>query len=69
MSSAIFVRDVGLDLHEALERARSIEAELGELGDEMFGLDVLRAAIEMIGTEILELGAVLEHVVDGLSRA
>jgi hypothetical protein len=55
VSSAIFVRDIGLDLHAALERARSIEAELGDLGDEMFGLDVLRAATEMDGTEILEV--------------
>ena len=39
--------DKGLELH--------LEAELGELGDEMFGLDVLRAAIEMDGTEILEV--------------
>jgi hypothetical protein len=46
-------------------RELDIEAKLCELGDEAFGSHFLRAAIEMIGTEILELGAVLEHVVDG----
>ena len=35
------------------------------LSDEALSPHVLRAAIEMVGTEILELGAVLEHVVDG----
>ena len=42
-----------------------IEAKFCELGNEALGFHVLRAAIEMIGTEILELGTVLEHVVDG----
>jgi hypothetical protein len=32
---------------------------------EAFGPHVLRAAVEMVDTEILELRAVLEHVVDG----
>ena len=45
-------------------RELGVEAKLCELVDEAFGPDFLRAAIEMIGTEILELCAVLEHVVD-----
>ena len=45
-------------------RELGVEAKLCELVDEAFGPDFLRAAIEMIGTEILELGAVLEHLVD-----
>ena len=46
-------------------RELGIETKLCELGDETLGSHFLGAAIEMIGTEILELGAVLEHVVDG----
>ena len=46
-------------------RELGIETKLCELGDEALGSHFLGAAIEMIGTEILELGAVLEHVVDG----
>src|SRR5215472_15307389 len=46
-------------------RELGIEAKLCELSDEALSPHVLRAAIEMVGTEILELGAVLEHVVDG----
>jgi hypothetical protein len=45
-------------------RELDIEAKLCELVEEAFGPDFLRAAIEMIGTEIFELCAVLEHVVD-----
>jgi hypothetical protein len=40
------------------------EVKLCELGHESLGPHILRAAIEMIGTKILELRAVLEHVVD-----
>jgi hypothetical protein len=46
-------------------RELGIEAKVCELSDEALGPHVLRAAIEMVGTEILELRAVLEHVVDG----
>jgi hypothetical protein len=46
-------------------RELGIEAKLCELGDEALGSHFLGAAIEMVGTEILELRAVLEHVVDG----
>jgi len=42
-----------------------MEAKVCELIDEALGPHVLRAAIEMVDTEILELRAVLEHVVDG----
>ena len=42
-----------------------IEAKVCELSDQALGPHVLGAAIEMVGTEILELRAVLEHVVDG----
>jgi hypothetical protein len=42
-----------------------IEAKVCELSDQALGPHVLRAAIEMIRTEILELRTVLEHVVDG----
>jgi transposase len=45
-------------------REIGVEAKLCELDDKAFGPDFLGAAIEMIGTEILELGTVLEHVVD-----
>ena len=41
-----------------------IEAKVCELSDEALGPHVLGAAIEMVGTEILKLRAVLEHVVD-----
>jgi hypothetical protein len=44
-----------------------IEAKVCELSDEVLGTHVLGAAIEMVGTEILELRAVLEHVVDVVS--
>ena len=46
-------------------RELGIEAQVCKLSDETLGPHVLRAAIEMVGTEILELRAVLEHVVDG----
>jgi hypothetical protein len=42
-----------------------IEAKGCELSDQALGPHVLGAAIEMVGTEIVELRAVLEHVVDG----
>jgi hypothetical protein len=42
-----------------------IEAKVCELSDEALGPHVLGAAIEMVGTKILKLRAVLEHVVDG----
>jgi len=38
-------------------RELGVEAKLRELVDEAFGPDFLRAAVEMIGTEILELCA------------
>ena len=41
-----------------------LEAKVRELGDEPFGLQIVGATIEMGGTEILELCAVLEHVID-----
>jgi hypothetical protein len=42
-----------------------IEAKGCELSDQALGPHVLGAAIEMVGSEIVELRAVLEHVVDG----
>ena len=45
-------------------RELGIEAKVCKLSDETLGPHVLRTAIEMIGTEILELRAILEHVVD-----
>ena len=42
-----------------------MEAKVCELIDEALAPHVLRAAIEMVDTEILELHAVLEHAVDG----
>ena len=41
-----------------------LEAELGDLGSEAFGFDVDRAAIKVVGTEVLVFGAILQHVVD-----
>ena len=46
-------------------REFGIEAQVCKLSDETLGPHVLRAAIEMVDTEILELHAVLEHAVDG----
>jgi NAD(P)-dependent dehydrogenase (short-subunit alcohol dehydrogenase family) len=37
-----------------------LEAELGDVGSEAFGFDVDRAAIEVVGTEVLVFGAVLQ---------
>jgi hypothetical protein len=45
-------------------REPGVEAKFCELDDKAFGSDFLRAAIEMIGAEILQLRTVLEHVVD-----
>src|SRR5215469_2471978 len=45
-------------------RELGIEAQVCKLSDQTLGPQVLRAAIEMVSTEILELRAVLEHVVD-----
>ena len=47
----------GLELHR--------EAELGELGDQAFGLGFGRASVEVIGSEIAMRRAGLEHVIDG----
>jgi len=46
-------------------RELGIEAKVCELSDQALGPHVLGAAIKMVRTEILELRAVLEHVVDG----
>jgi hypothetical protein len=43
-------------------RELGIEAKVCELSDEALGPHVLRAAVEMVDTEILELRTVLEHV-------
>lgn len=40
-------------------------AELGDLGGQALGPDLGEAVLEIGGTEILVLSAVLEHVVDG----
>jgi hypothetical protein len=45
-------------------RQLGIEAKFCELGDEAFGPHVLGAAVKVIGTEVLELGAIFDHVVD-----
>jgi hypothetical protein len=45
-------------------RELGIEAKVCELSDQALGPHVVGAAIEMVGTEILELRALLEHVVD-----
>jgi hypothetical protein len=45
-------------------RELGIETKICELGNETLGPHFLRAAIEMVGTEILELCPVLEHVVN-----
>jgi hypothetical protein len=42
-----------------------MEAKVCKLSEETLGPHVLRAAIEMVGTKILELRTVFEHVVDG----
>jgi hypothetical protein len=42
-----------------------IRGKVCELSDEALGPHLLGAVIEMVGAEILELRAVLEHVVDG----
>jgi len=45
-------------------RQLGIEAKFCELGDEALGPHILGAAVKVIGTEVLELGAVFDHVVD-----
>jgi hypothetical protein len=39
-------------------------SEFGELGDEALGFDLGRAAVEVVGAEIVMFGAVLQHVID-----
>ena len=70
-------RDSGRELDLSFDEHRKISSSLGEgreLGietkvcessNEALGPRVLRVAVEMVGTEILELRAVLEHVADG----
>src|SRR3982074_881849 len=41
------------------------KAELGETRDEMLGFGFGRTAIEVVCAEVVVLGAVLEHVIDG----
>src|SRR5215471_12645271 len=41
-----------------------LEAELGDLGSQALGFDLGGAAVEVVGAEILVVGAVLQHVVD-----
>ena len=42
-----------------------LEAEPGELSDQMPGFGLKRAGIEVVGSEIVMRGAPLQHVVDG----